>query len=41
MERALDKVLRGQDGSERLVMDVKHRGIDSHLDAARAGRDAA
>jgi len=34
VERALDKVLRGRDGSERLVMDVKRRGIDSHMDTA-------
>lgn len=34
VERALDKVLRGRDGSERLVMDVKRRGIDSHMDSA-------
>ena len=34
VERSLDKVLRGKDGSERLVMDVKHRGLDSHVDTA-------
>ena len=34
VERALDKVLRGRDGSERMVMDVKRRGIDSHMDSA-------
>jgi cell division protein FtsI (penicillin-binding protein 3) len=34
VERALDAVLRGRDGSERLVMDVKRRGLDSHVDAA-------
>jgi cell division protein FtsI (penicillin-binding protein 3) len=34
VERSLDKVLRGKDGSERLVMDVKHRGLDSHMDTA-------
>lgn len=34
VERSLDKVLRGRDGSERLVMDVKHRGLDSRLDSA-------
>jgi cell division protein FtsI (penicillin-binding protein 3) len=34
VERALDKVLRGRDGSERLLMDVKHRGLDSHMDSA-------
>ncbi len=38
IERALDSVLKGRDGSERLVMDVKRRGIDSHMDTeARAG----
>ncbi len=34
VERALDKVLRGHDGSERLVMDVKRRGLDSHMESA-------
>lgn len=34
IERSLDKVLRGKDGSERLIEDVKHRGLDSHIDAA-------
>ncbi len=34
VERSLDQVLRGRDGSERLVMDVKRRGIDSHMDNA-------
>jgi len=34
VERTLDKALRGRDGSERLVMDVKRRGIDSHIDSA-------
>lgn len=34
VERALDKVLRGHDGAERLVMDVKRRGLDSHVDSA-------
>jgi cell division protein FtsI (penicillin-binding protein 3) len=34
VERTLDKVLRGRDGSERLVMDVKRRGLDSHMDSA-------
>jgi cell division protein FtsI (penicillin-binding protein 3) len=39
IERTLDKELKGQEGSERLVMDVKHRGIDSHVDtAAHAGK---
>ena len=33
VERGLDKVLRGQDGSERVLMDVHHNGIDSHVDA--------
>jgi cell division protein FtsI (penicillin-binding protein 3) len=38
VERSLDKVLKGRDGAERLVMDVKHRGLDSHMDTApRAG----
>ena len=26
-------MLRGQDGSERVLMDVRHQGIDSHVDA--------
>ena len=34
VERALDKELKGRDGAERLVMDVKRRGLDSHMDAA-------
>jgi cell division protein FtsI (penicillin-binding protein 3) len=34
IERSLDKVLHGKNGSERLVMDVKHRGLDSHMDSA-------
>lgn len=38
IERTLDPVLKGRDGSERLVMDVKHRGLDSHIDSeAQAG----
>ncbi|MGA2712749.1 MAG: penicillin-binding protein [Bryobacteraceae bacterium] len=38
IERALDPVLKGRDGSERLVMDVKHRGLDSHVESeAQAG----
>ncbi|HTA43674.1 MAG TPA: penicillin-binding protein [Bryobacteraceae bacterium] len=38
IERTLDPVLKGRDGAERLVMDVKRRGIDSHVDsAAQAG----
>ena len=34
VERTLDPVLKGRDGEERLVMDVKRRGLDSHMDAA-------
>jgi cell division protein FtsI (penicillin-binding protein 3) len=34
VERALDTSLKGRDGSERLVMDVKRRGLDSYLDSA-------
>lgn len=34
VERAMDKVLSGHDGEERLVMDVKRRGLDSHMDTA-------
>jgi cell division protein FtsI (penicillin-binding protein 3) len=38
IERGLDPVLKGRDGSERLVMDVKHRGLDSRVEAeAQAG----
>jgi len=38
VERALDKDLRGHAGSERMVMDVKRRGLDSHVEsAAQAG----
>ena len=38
IERTLDPVLKGRDGSERMVMDVKHRGLDSHIDSeAQAG----
>jgi cell division protein FtsI (penicillin-binding protein 3) len=33
IERNMDNVLRGQDGSERVLMDVRHQGIDSHVDA--------
>jgi cell division protein FtsI (penicillin-binding protein 3) len=33
VERGLDKVLRGQDGSESVLMDVHHKGIDSRVDA--------
>jgi len=32
VERALDKVLRGQDGSESMLVDVHHHGIDSRVD---------
>ncbi len=32
VERGLDKVLRGQDGSESVLMDVHHNGIDSRVD---------
>ena len=34
VERALDAVLKGRDGSERMVMDVKRRGLESHMDTA-------
>jgi cell division protein FtsI (penicillin-binding protein 3) len=34
LERSLNKTLQGRDGAERLVMDVKHRGLDSHMDSA-------
>jgi cell division protein FtsI (penicillin-binding protein 3) len=34
IERALDKALRGKDGEEKLVMDVKHRGLDSQMETA-------
>src|SRR5579863_5305995 len=34
VERAFDKVLRGKDGSELLVTDVKRRGLDSRMDPA-------
>ena len=34
VERSFDKALKGHVGSERLVMDVKRRGIDSHIDSA-------
>jgi cell division protein FtsI (penicillin-binding protein 3) len=33
IERGLDKVLRGQDGSESVLMDVHHNGIDSKVDS--------
>jgi cell division protein FtsI (penicillin-binding protein 3) len=34
VERSLDKVLRGKNGEEKLVMDVKHRGIESEMESA-------
>jgi len=34
VERAMDAVLKGRDGSERMVMDVKRRGLESHMDTA-------
>ncbi|MDE3195582.1 MAG: transpeptidase family protein [Acidobacteriota bacterium] len=34
IELALDKQLKGKAGQERLVVDVKRRGIDSHVDSA-------
>jgi cell division protein FtsI (penicillin-binding protein 3) len=34
LERSLDKALTGHDGEERLVVDVKRRGIESHVDSA-------
>ena len=38
IERALDKDLRGHAGSERMVLDVKRRGLDSHVESpAQAG----
>ncbi len=38
VERALDKELRGHAGSERMLVDVKRRGIDSTVEsAAQAG----
>jgi cell division protein FtsI (penicillin-binding protein 3) len=33
VERSLDKSLRGKDGEEKLVMDVKHRGIESEMES--------
>jgi cell division protein FtsI (penicillin-binding protein 3) len=33
VEKALDTSLHGKAGSELMVMDVRHRGIDSHVDA--------
>ena len=32
VERGLDKALRGQDGSESVLVDVHHNGIDSKVD---------
>ena len=38
IEKSLDASLRGKVGAERMVMDVKRRGLDSHVDtAAQAG----
>src|SRR4051812_25481365 len=34
IEKAFDNSLKGRNGSERLVMDVKRRGIASHVDTA-------
>jgi cell division protein FtsI (penicillin-binding protein 3) len=34
VEKALDKSLHGKAGSELMVRDVRHKGIDSHIDAA-------
>ena len=34
VELATQKELQGHNGEERLLVDVKRRGIDSHLDAA-------
>jgi len=34
VEKSLDTSLHGKAGSELMVMDVRHRGIDSHVDAA-------
>ncbi|HZL57528.1 MAG TPA: penicillin-binding protein [Bryobacteraceae bacterium] len=34
VELALDKALKGHNGEERLVVDVKRRGIESHIDSA-------
>jgi cell division protein FtsI (penicillin-binding protein 3) len=34
IERVLDAALKGHGGSERLVTDVKRRGIESHVDTA-------
>jgi cell division protein FtsI (penicillin-binding protein 3) len=32
LERSLDKLLAGREGEELLLTDVKHRGIESHVD---------
>ncbi len=32
IERGRDKILRGQDGSESVLMDVHHKGIESRVD---------
>ena len=32
VERAVDAVLRGKDGSEDVLMDVHHKGIESHVE---------
>lgn len=32
IERSMDAPLRGREGTERVVMDVKRRGIESHMD---------
>ena len=38
IEQAMDAILRGEPGTERLLTDVKRRGIESHQEAqARAG----
>jgi cell division protein FtsI (penicillin-binding protein 3) len=38
IEKSLDVSLKGKAGAERMVMDVKRRGIDSHVDSvAQAG----
>jgi len=34
VELSMEKALRGRNGEERLVVDVKRRGIESHLDSA-------
>ena len=40
VERSFDPVLRGHAGSEHLVMDVKRRGIEAHVDnAPQAGTE--